>query len=228
MKRVRKEGLEALRHKPPPGAPSRLSDEQRARLPELLAQGAQAHGFRGELWTCERVAVVIRREFGVSYHPAHVSRVVRALGLSLQKPQRRAEQRDEEAIDYWKQKKWPSLKKGRKRKAEPLCLLISQASTCFLGWGSHLRSGGTDTNPQGASQPRSPLSDERHHPRRQTLHVRAGACLQGRGCGALPKAPFAPDRRQAAPHMGPHMGRLSDTSGRSGQDLSVQRSVKAA
>jgi transposase len=96
---------------PPPGAPSRLSDEQRARLPELLAQGAQAHGFRGEVWTCERVAVVIRREFGVSYHPAHVSRVVRGLGLSLQKPQRRAEQRDEEAIEHWTEEKWPSLKK---------------------------------------------------------------------------------------------------------------------
>src|SRR5215216_4486600 len=119
MKRAREEGAEALRHKPPPVAPSRLSDEQRARLPELLAQGVQAHGFRGEVWTCERVAIVIRREFGVSYHPAHVSRVVRALGLSLQKPQRRAEQRDEEAIDNWKEKKWPSLKKGRKRKAEP-------------------------------------------------------------------------------------------------------------
>src|SRR5215218_5850371 len=119
MKRAREEGAEALRHKPPPEAPSRLSDEQRARLPELLAQGAQAHGFRGEVWTCERVAIVIRKEFGVSYHPAHVSRVVRALGLSLQKPQRRAEQRDEEAIDNWKEKKWPSLKKGRKRKAEP-------------------------------------------------------------------------------------------------------------
>ena len=119
MKRAREQGEQALRHKPPPGAPSRLSDEQRARLPELLAQGAEAHGFRGELWTCERVAVLIRREFGVSYHPAHVSRVVRMLGLSLQKPQRRAEQRDEEAIEHWKEKKWPSLKKGRKRKAEP-------------------------------------------------------------------------------------------------------------
>ena len=119
MKRAREQGEQALRHKPPPGAPSRLSDEQRARLPELLAQGAEAHGFRGELWTCERVAVLIRREFGVSYHPAHVSRVVRALGLSLQKPQRRAEQRDEEAIEHWKEKKWPSLKKGRKRKAGP-------------------------------------------------------------------------------------------------------------
>jgi transposase len=119
MKRAREEGVEALRHKPPPGAPSRLSEDQRARLPELLARGAQAHGFKGEVWTCERVAVLIRREFGVSYHPAHVSRVVRMLGLSLQKPQRRAEQRDEEAIEHWKEKKWPSLKRGRKRKAEP-------------------------------------------------------------------------------------------------------------
>jgi transposase len=120
MKRAREGGgVQALKRKPAPGARPRLSEDERARLPELLARGAQAHGFRGEVWTCERVAIVIRREFGVSYHPAHVSRVVRALGLSLQKPQRRAEQRNEEAIDNWKQKKWPSLKKGRSRKAEP-------------------------------------------------------------------------------------------------------------
>ena len=119
MKRVREEGVEGLRHKPPPGATPRLSEDERAKLPELLAQGAEAHGFRGEVWTCERVATVIRREFGVSYHPAHVSRMVRALGFSLQKPQRRAEQRDEEAIEHWKEKKWPSLKRGRSRKAQP-------------------------------------------------------------------------------------------------------------
>jgi transposase len=112
MKRAQEEGVEGLRHKPPPGATPRLSDQERARLPEILEQGASAHGFRGEVWTCERVAIVIRREFGVSYHPAHVSRIVRGLGFSLQKPARRADQRDEEAIDNWKEKKWPSLKKG--------------------------------------------------------------------------------------------------------------------
>jgi transposase len=121
MKRARDGGgdPQALKRRPAPGATPRLSEDQRARLPELLERGAEAHGFRGEVWTCERVAIVIRKEFGVSYHPAHVSRVVRALGLSLQKPQRRAEQRDEEAIDKWKEEKWPSLKKGRSRKAEP-------------------------------------------------------------------------------------------------------------
>ena len=113
MRRAREEGVEGLRHKPPPGATPRLSKDERARLPELLTQGAQAHGFRGDLWTCERVAIVIRKEFGVSYHPAHVSRLLKAMRQSLQKPQRRANQRDEEAIERWKEERWPSLKEGR-------------------------------------------------------------------------------------------------------------------
>jgi transposase len=115
MKRAREGGggVEALKRQHAPGARPRLSEEQRARVAELLGRGAEAHGFRGELWTCERVAIVIRREFGVSYNPSHVSRLLQALRQSVQKPKRRAEQRDEEAIDNWRQKKWPSLKRGR-------------------------------------------------------------------------------------------------------------------
>jgi len=112
MKRAEQEGVEGLRRQPPPGARSRLSKEQRAELPELLKRGAPAYGFRGEVWTCARVAQVIRREFGVSYHPAHVSRLLKALRLSLQKPERQANQRDEEVIRSWKEERWPSLKKG--------------------------------------------------------------------------------------------------------------------
>jgi transposase len=113
MKRAREEGVEGLRHKHPPGATPRLSKEQRAKVPELLARGAQAHGFRRDVWTCARVAKLIRKEFGVSYHPAHVSRLLKVLRQRLQKPQRRANQRDEQAIEHWKEKRWPSLKKGR-------------------------------------------------------------------------------------------------------------------
>ena len=81
MKRAREGGgARALKRQPAPGALPRLSEEQRAKVPELLERGAEAHGFRGKAWTCERVAVVIRREFGVSYHPAHVSRLLKALG----------------------------------------------------------------------------------------------------------------------------------------------------
>lgn len=112
MKRGREGGVEGLRKRTSPGAPPRLSEEQRTQLPKLLARGAETYGFRGEVWTCERVAEVILKEFGVSYHPAHVSRLVREVGLSLQKPTRRANQRDEEAIKRWKEERWPSLKKG--------------------------------------------------------------------------------------------------------------------
>jgi transposase len=120
MKRARDGGgAEALKRKPAPGARPRLSEEQRAKVAELLERGAEAHGFRGEAWTCERVATVIRREFGVGYHPAHVSRLLRALKQSVQKPQRRAQQREEEAIERWKEQRWPQLKRGRKRRAGP-------------------------------------------------------------------------------------------------------------
>jgi transposase len=50
-----------------------------------------------------------QREFGVSYHPAHVSRLLKRVRLSLQKPSRRANQRDEEAIENWKNQRWPQL-----------------------------------------------------------------------------------------------------------------------
>lgn len=112
MKRTEEEGVEGLRHKAPPGAPPRLSEEQRAKLPELLAQGAPAHGFRGEAWRCERVAEVIRKAFGVSYHPAHVSCLLKGLRQSPQKPRCRANQRDDQAIEEWKEESWPRLKKG--------------------------------------------------------------------------------------------------------------------
>src|SRR5215218_8546259 len=100
MKRGREGGVQALKRRPAPGAQPRLSEEQRMKLPELLERGAEAHGFRGEVWTCERVAELIGRECGVSYHRAHVRRLLKALRKNLQKPQRRANQRDEEDIEH--------------------------------------------------------------------------------------------------------------------------------
>lgn len=78
MKRARQGGVEALKRQLAPGAQPRLSEEQRAERPELLQRGAEAHGFRGDVWTCARVAEVIRREFRVSYRPAHVSGLLKA------------------------------------------------------------------------------------------------------------------------------------------------------
>jgi len=67
-------GVAAPAHQPPPGMTPRLSAEQRAHLPTLLARGAPAYGFTGDVWTAKRVAAVSARTFGVRYHPDHVSR----------------------------------------------------------------------------------------------------------------------------------------------------------
>jgi transposase len=119
MRRARNGGPEALRHRPPPGAPRRLSADQLARLPALLHRGAQAYGFRGQVWTCGRIAAVMHLEFGVSYHPVHVGRVLKALRWSPQKPARRARQRDETAITRWREEIWPALKRGHKPRGKP-------------------------------------------------------------------------------------------------------------
>jgi transposase len=113
------EGPQALRHRKPPGRRSKLTHQQRLQLLELLAQGTQAFGFRGDLWTQPRVAQVIRRHFGVQYHPSQVGRILKQYDWSRQQPIRRAAQRDEEAIQHWKEERWPALKKRLGRKAGP-------------------------------------------------------------------------------------------------------------
>ena len=65
--RGRTGGVAALRHRPPPGPSSRLTAEQLAQLPALLARGAERFGFRGDVWTARRVTELIRRQFGVQY-----------------------------------------------------------------------------------------------------------------------------------------------------------------
>jgi transposase len=112
LKRARTEGKAALHRHPAPGATPKLTPDQRVQLPDLLARGAEASGFRGDVWTTKRVAAVIERTFGVRYHPAHVSRLLRAINWSPQQPIERATQRKEEAIQAWYEDRWPALKRG--------------------------------------------------------------------------------------------------------------------
>jgi transposase len=109
LKRAREHGPAALHHRMPPGPAYKLTAEQRAQLPTLLAHGAEAYGFLGDFWTTKRVAAVIQRELGVRYHPAHVSRLLRQIGWSVQQPVQRATQRDEAAIARWHSERWPVL-----------------------------------------------------------------------------------------------------------------------
>ena len=106
-------GRAALRPKPTPGRPSALSAADKRRLLRLLVKGPLRIGYTTDLWTLGRVAELIVAEFGIRYHPAHVWKLLTALGWSCQKPERRAVERDEVAIARWKRDEWPRIKKRR-------------------------------------------------------------------------------------------------------------------
>lgn len=122
LTRGREQGVAALTSHPSPGSSSRLTPGQIEQVRVMLTQGARAHGYHEEVWTSRRVADLIQRTFGVKYHRAHCSRLLRAWGQSVQKPVVRASQRDEAAITRWKTERWPTLKKRLMRKDAPSSL----------------------------------------------------------------------------------------------------------
>jgi transposase len=109
------------------GRPSRLTDRDWRRVERALLAGAEAHGFDTDLWTLPRVAEVIWRLTGVSYHPGHVWWLLRRHQWSPQRPARRASERDEAEIARWRAEEWPRIKKGRQSKARGSALSTSPA-----------------------------------------------------------------------------------------------------
>lgn len=105
------DGLDALRDMSKGGRPALLGAEELVRLQIALMEGPTAHGFGTPLWTLKRVRVFIEREFGVRYSEVHVWRLLGQMGFSSQRPERRALERDEAAIEAWKKRTWPGLKK---------------------------------------------------------------------------------------------------------------------
>jgi len=101
------------------GRKPRLNRMQLAQLAEHLQNGPQAHGYATALWTTERIARLIKRQFGVRYHRDHVGRVLGQMGWSCQRPTGRARERKEEEIARWKRVEWPRIKKNQRRRAHP-------------------------------------------------------------------------------------------------------------
>lgn len=111
----RQGGVRALRQAGRAGRKPRLTARQKARLEHYLLAGPQRLGYETSLWSSERVAELIRKEFGVSYHPGHVWKLLVSLGWSCQRPTGRALERNEEAIRHWKKIPWPNIKKKPKK-----------------------------------------------------------------------------------------------------------------
>ena len=124
----RARGIEGLKGSKPPGAPRKLTDQQRQQIPQLLAQPPRHYQLEGWLWTSKLVGALIEQRFGVRYHHDHISCLLRELGLSYQRPARRAKERNEQEIDRWRQQLWPELLKKTPPPGERSSLPTKSAS----------------------------------------------------------------------------------------------------
>jgi transposase len=107
----RRRGADALKVRFSPGRPRRLTPRQEQRLVRILLRGAIANGYRTELWTTKRVAEVIHETFHIPCHYNSAGKLLHRLNWSPQKPEGRALERDERAIQRWTKKDWPRVKK---------------------------------------------------------------------------------------------------------------------
>ncbi|GAB2796747.1 winged helix-turn-helix domain-containing protein [Streptomyces daliensis] len=124
-------GAQALRRRTATGRPPKLDDAQVETVRAALEQGTQAHGFEADLWTLERVGLVIERVCGVTLARASVWRLLTGrLGWSLQRPRRQAVERDEAEIARWVAQEWPRIKKGRRTNVPGSSSSTSRACRC--------------------------------------------------------------------------------------------------
>jgi len=110
-RQFREQGRVSLKRAGRAGRKPQLGEKDRNRLAKLLLKGPEALGYETPLWTCPRVRHLIEQEFGIRYHEGHVWKVLVGLGWSPQRPTGRARERDEERIQIWKTKTWPTIKK---------------------------------------------------------------------------------------------------------------------
>jgi transposase len=104
-------GIDALRAVPLRGRPAQLDATQLDEVRRAVLQNPTEHGFGTELWTLKRVGVVIKRMHGIKFSQTQIWRILGSLGLSPQKPDKRAIERNEDVVRSWKRNKWPALKK---------------------------------------------------------------------------------------------------------------------
>ena len=122
-------GTTALQSRGPTGRPPKIGDDQLEPIQQALLEGALAHGFATDVWTLERIAVVIQGLTGVTLSNPSVWRLLRnRLGWTVQRPQRQAKERDEEAIQHWVAHDWPRIKKGPAQNRPGLSSSTNQAS----------------------------------------------------------------------------------------------------
>lgn len=108
-KAYQQHGAAALTAKPVPGRPPKLTQAREIEVIRWLHKNPKSFGFATELWTAQRVAQVIERKWGVKFHPNYLSEWLSRRGVTPQKPHKRPQERDAEAIERWKTQTWPRI-----------------------------------------------------------------------------------------------------------------------
>lgn len=116
-RRLEQGGLDALRSSGLRGRPASLDEIDRTRLKTFLLEGPMTHGFATDMWTLPRVRMLVAKQLKVKLSEPQIWRVLKAIGFSSQRPARQARQRDAQAVEHWKRRTWPRLKKTPKNKA---------------------------------------------------------------------------------------------------------------
>jgi len=118
IQRYEKGGAESLKARKAPGPVPLVNANQFEELIGLLRQPATELGYATDLWSGPRIRHLVKHRFGVDYHPKHMPRFLRRLGLVLKFPERRALEQDPAALRRWKEERLPViLENARKRKA---------------------------------------------------------------------------------------------------------------
>ena len=131
LAKQRSGGTEALRARPVPGRPPKLTVEQARRIYTLVVgTDPRQLQFEFALWTREMVAQLIEREFGISLARTTVGRLLRSMGLSPQRPLWRAWQADPEAVQRWKDTEFPNIRAQAK----------AEGATVYFGDEAGIRS----------------------------------------------------------------------------------------
>jgi transposase len=117
LRHWQEEGLDGLLEGHRAGRPSGLEAPQLERLSAIVRAGSLDYGFKSGVWTAAMIGEVIRQEFGVSYHPGHVRKLLYSLGFSVQRPKKLLARADPKAQQRWIRYTYPRLKKKPARKA---------------------------------------------------------------------------------------------------------------
>lgn len=110
------DGIKALDARPHPGRQRKLTPEEEQEVFRWVINGDPRQlGLDFGLWTRKIIAEQIEERLGVTMGITAVGDLLHRLGLSPQKPLRRAYERDEEGIKQWVEKEYPKIKKRAKR-----------------------------------------------------------------------------------------------------------------